>query len=132
MIPRNAGELLVAASLSILLWIWYRGRRFGRLLPRDRTRRRALGEYFSSVSHYLWHRRHGGYLIEPLRQQVQRRASLVLSGFAAAEAPRRHELLAERCDLNPGAVARAFEEDGFNEATFVQTVRLLKRIEQSL
>ena len=129
---RNAGELLIAASLLILLWIWYRGRRFGRLLPRDRSRRRALGEHFSSVSLYLWQRRHGGYLIAPLRQQVLRRASLTLSGFAAAEAPRQHELLAERCDLNPQAIARAFDGDNFNEASFVQTVRLLKRIEQSL
>lgn len=132
LILRNAGELLIAASLLVLLWIWYRGKRFGRLLSRDRTRRRALGEHFTSVSLYLWHRRHGSYLIAPLRQQVLRRASLTLSGFAAAETPRQHGLLAERCDLDAQAIARAFEADNFNEATFVHTVRLLKRIEQSL
>ena len=132
LILRNARELLIAAGLLILLWIWHRGYRFGRILPRDRSRRRALGEYFSSVSHYLWHRRNGDYLVAPLRQQVLRRASLTLAGFAAADQPRQHELLAEHCDLNAQAVARAFGVDNFNEASFVYTVRLLKRIEQSL
>ena len=45
---------------------------------------------------------------------------------------RQHEMLAEYCDLNAAAVARAFGERKFNEAGFVQTVRLLKLIEQSL
>ncbi|MGD2170510.1 MAG: DUF4350 domain-containing protein [Gammaproteobacteria bacterium] len=132
LIMRNARELLIAAGLLILLWIWHRGYRFGRILPRDSTRRRALGEHFSSVSHYLWHRRNGDYLVAPLRQQVLRRASLTLAGFAAAEPPLQFELLAAHCDLNPEAVARAFGVDNFNEASFVYTVRLLKRIEQSL
>jgi len=132
LIPRNAGELLIAAGVLILLWIWYRGHRFGRLVPRDRSRRRALGEHFSSVTHYLWHRREGAYLITPLRQQVLRRASLVLAGFAGADSGRQYELLAERCDLNPQAIARAFGESNFNEAGFVSTVRLLKQIEQAL
>jgi len=132
LILRNARELLIAAGLLILLWIWHRGYRFGRILPRDSTRRRALGEHFSSVSHYLWHRRNGDYLVAPLRQQVLRRASLALAGFAAADPPRQYELLAEYSDLSPEAVARAFGVDNFNEASFVSTVRLLKRIEQSL
>ena len=121
-----------AAALLLLLWIWHRGHRFGRLLPRDRNRRRALGEHFSSVSHYLWHRREGDYLLTPLRQRVLSRASLALAGFSVADSTRQHEMLAERCDLNPVAVARAFGEQKFNEASFVQTVRLLKLIEQSL
>ena len=132
LIPRNASELLIAASLLILLWIWYRGHRFGRLLPRDRSRRRALGEHFTSVTHYLWHRRDTDYLIAPLRQQVLRRAGLTLAGFAGADTGRQYELIAERCDLSPVAIARALDESKFNEATFVSTVRLLKRIEQAL
>ena len=129
---RNAPELLLATALLVLLWIWHRGRRFGRLLPRDRARRRALGEHFSSVSHYLWHRRDGEYLLAPLRQRILSRASLALAGFAGADSMRQHEMLAEYCDLNAAAVARAFGERKFNEAGFVQTVRLLKLIEQSL
>ena len=129
---KNAAELLIAAALLLLAWIWAAGHRFGRLLPREISRSRALGEHFSSVSHYLWHRRQGAYLIAPLRQRLLSRASSRLAEFARAEATQQYELLARRCGLEAAAVARAFEETDFSEAAFVDTVRLLKRIEQSL
>ena len=132
LMARNATELLIAAGLILLIWIWRSGYRFGRLLPRDLAHSRALGEYFSSISHYLWHRRHGEYLVTPLRQRVLRRASLTLGEFSLADQQRQFELIAERCDLNPVPVTRAFNVDDFNETSFVQTVRLLKHIEQSL
>ena len=132
LMARNASELLIAVGLMLLIWIWRMGYRFGRLLPRDLAHTRALGEYFSSISHYLWHRRHGEYLVAPLRQRVLRRASLVLGQFSLAGQQRQFELIAERCDLNPASVARVFSTDDFNETSFVQTVRLLKHIEQSL
>ena len=132
LMKRNASELLIAAGLLIVMMVWHQGNRFGRMLPRDLSRARALGEHFSSVSHYLWHRRKAEYLVAPLRQAVLRRASLILGEFARADQARQFELIAERCDLNPEAIARAFSIDDFNEASFVQTVRLLKRIEQLL
>jgi hypothetical protein len=132
LMARNATELLIAAGLILLIWIWRSGYRFGRLLPRDLAHSRALGEYFSSISHYLWHRRHGEYLVTPLRQRVLRRASLTLGEFSLADQQRQFELIAERCDLNPVSVTRAFNVDDFNETSFVQTVRLLKHIEQLL
>ncbi len=129
---RNARELLIAGGLLLLLWIWHLGHRFGRLVPRDLSRTRALAEHFSSIAHYLWHRRQGEYLIEPLRQRILRRASLQVGEFATAAPERQIELLAERSDLNPDAIERALNDNDFNESTFVQKVRLLKRIEQSL
>lgn len=129
---RNAREFLLAGGLLLLLWIWHLGHRFGRLVPRDLSRTRALAEHFSSLSHYLWHRRQGEYLIEPLRQRVMSRASLHLAGFATAAPERQLELLAERSELNADAIARALRDNEFTESTFVQKVRLLKRIEQSL
>ena len=132
LMARNASELLIAAGLIVLIWIWRTGYRFGRLLPRDRSQSRALGEYFSSISHYLWHRRHGEYLVAALRQRVLRRAGLTLGEFLRADQQRQFELIAQRCDLNPDSVTRAFNVNDFNETSFVQTVRLLKHIEQSL
>ena len=129
---KNAPELLLAMGLLIAITMWRLGGRFGRLLPRDLSRRRALGEHFSSLSHYLWKRRRGKYLITPLRQAVLRRASLTLGGFNQADQPRQFELIAERCDLQPASIARAFGDNDFNETSFVVTVRLLKHIEQSL
>jgi hypothetical protein len=129
---RHGRELLIVAGLLIATLLWRLGSRFGRLLPRDLSRRRALGEHFSSVSHYLWHRRRGEYLLTPLRQAVLRRASLSLGGFARAQPTRQYELIAERCKLDTRAIAQALNHQDFNETSFVQTVRLLKQIEQSL
>lgn len=129
---RNSSELLIALGLLLAAWMWRSGYRFGRLLPRDRSRQRALGEHFSSLAHYLWQRRRAEYLLTPVRQAVLRRASLTLGGFARAAQGRQFELLAERCDIEAGAIARAFASKDFNEASFVATVRLLKHIEQSL
>ncbi len=129
---QNASEVLIAAGLLILIWIWRTAYRFGRLVPRSASYSRALGEHFSSISHYLWHRRQGRYLVEPLRTRVLRRASLTLGEFGQVDQARQFELIAQRCDLNPEAIARAFTSADFSEASFVQTVRLLKHIEQSL
>ena len=132
LMARNASELLIALGLIVLIWIWRTGYRFGRLLPRERSHSRALGEYFSSISHYLWHRRHGEYLVAALRGRVLRRASLTLGEFLRVDQRRQFELIAERCDLNAEAVTRAFNVNDFNETSFVRTVRVLKHIEQSL
>ena len=129
---RHASELLIAIALIVALWIWHMGYRFGRLLPRDMSRTRALAEHFSSISHYLWHRRHAEYLIAPLRQRVLRRATLTLGEFARADQARQMELLAERADVSVDSVRRVFDAGDFNESSFVTTVRLLKRIEQAL
>jgi hypothetical protein len=132
LMSRNASEFLIAAGLLIVVLMWHLASRFGRLLPRDLSRQRALGEHFSSLSHYLWKRRRSAYLLAALRQSVLRRASLTLGGFANADQARQFELIAERCDLQPEAIARVFGNSDFNEASFVVAVRLLKHIEQSL
>jgi hypothetical protein len=132
LISRNASEFLIAAGLLITALMWHLASRFGRLLPRDLSRQRALGDHFSSLSHYLWKRRRSAYLLAALRQSVMRRASLTLGGFANAGPEGQFELIAERCDLQPEAIARVFSKNDFNEASFVVAVRLLKHIEQSL
>ena len=132
LLKRHASELLIATGLFIAFLLWRLGSRFGRLLPRELSRRRALGEHFSSVSLYLWHRRRGAYLLAPLRQSVLRRASLSLGEFTRAEPARQLELIAQRCGVDVESVARALNHDDFNEASFVDTVRLLKHIEHSL
>jgi hypothetical protein len=132
LIRKNASEFLIAAGLLIAILMWRLGYRFGRLQPRDLSRRRALGEHFSSLSHYLWKRHRGEYLLTPLRQAVLRRASFTMGEFAGANQARQFELIGERCDLQPEVIARVFGNNDLNETSFVVAVRLLKHIEQSL
>ena len=132
LIGRFGFEMLIASALLIALWIWHLGYRFGRLTPRDPSRTRALGEHFSSISLYLWHRKHAEHLISPLRQRVLRRAGLTLGEFSIADQLRQYELIAERAGITIDAVAAAMSETEFSEISFVQRVKLLKRIEQLL
>jgi len=129
---KHASELLIAVALVMAIWLWHMGHRFGRILPRDLTGARALGEHFSSINHYLWHRKRSIDLIAPLRQRVLRRASLSLGEFARAEPDRQMELIGRRCGINTDSISRALHETEFNETSFVHTVKLLKHIEQSL
>jgi hypothetical protein len=134
LISRHAPEFLIALAISIALWLWHLGHRFGRIVPRDTSGGRALSEHFSATANYLWHHKAGNQLIEPVRQQIFRRASIVLPEFAsAAKDPERQlQLISGHCGLEVATVDSALNSKDFNESSFVRTVKLLKYIEQSL
>ncbi|MFA9418792.1 MAG: DUF4350 domain-containing protein [Gammaproteobacteria bacterium] len=134
LIKRNAPELLIALAFLIAFWLWHKSRRFGRIVPRDTSAGRALGAHFSATANYLWHRKAGDALIEPVRQQIFRRASIVLPGFITAnnDPERQLELISKHCGIEKATVDMALNTREFNETSFVRTVKLLKYIEQSL
>jgi hypothetical protein len=129
---QHASELLIALTAMIAFWLWHSAQRFGRITVQDTSTSRAMAEYFSSISSYLWQRNDGVYLITPLRQRVLRRASLAIGEFGQADRARQMELIGKRCDLSPLSIENAMLEDKFNEASFVHYVKLLKHIERSL
>jgi hypothetical protein len=129
---RYAPELLTAIGAVVLAWLWHLGRRFGRVVPHNTTQNRALSEHFSATANYLWHRRAGDFLIAPLLQQIVRRASLTLPGFAEADTERQQQLIGAHCGIDSATIGAAMTAQDFNEASFVRTVKLLKHIEQSL
>jgi len=134
LMSRNAPELLIALGLFIAFWLWYQGHRFGRIVPRDTDAGRALSEHFSATANYLWHRKESARLIEPVRQQILRRASIVLPEFAGvSDDPQRQlQLISQHCGIEVATVDIALNAMEFNESSFVRTVKLLKYIEQSL
>jgi len=134
LISHNAPEFLIALALFIALWFWYLGHRFGRIVPRAAIGGRALSEHFSATANYLWQRKASKQLIEPVRQQIFRRASILLPEFASAgkDPERQIELISHHCGLEVATVNIALNTMDFNETSFVRTVKLLKYIEQSL
>ncbi len=132
LISSNAYEFLIALAVFTLLCLWYLGNRFGRIIPFDNSKRRALGEHFSATANYLWQRKAIEALLRPLRQQIFRRAHIAIPEFARANTDRRLELIAEHCKLDRHTVSQILRADKLNETTFVHTVKLLKQIEQSL
>ncbi len=134
LMSRNAPELLIALALTIALWLWHLGHRFGRIVPRDTDGGRALSEHFSATANYLWHRKASDKLIEPVRQQILRRASFLLPEFAGAsnDPQRQLQLISQHCGIEVATVDIALNAIEFNELSFVRTVKILKYIEQSL
>jgi len=132
LISSNAIELIISLSFFILLWLWYMGHRFGRIVPLYNTRQRALSEHFSATASYLWHRKASKHLLQPLRQQVFRRAHIAIPEFSRADQQQRLTLIAEHCQIDRETVSDILQASDFNDSGFVRTVKLLKQIEQSL
>ena len=103
-------------------------------MPRDTSRERALSEHFYAISNYLWQRKASDQLIDPVRQQIFRRASIKLPGFAIAnqDPAQQLQLISRHCGLEVATVDIALNSKDFNETSFMRTVKLLKYIEQSL
>ena len=129
---KNAYELLIALALFIAGWIWYTANRFGRIIPLETGERRALSEHFSATANYLWHRKAGKYLLQPLREQIYRRAQFAIPDFATADVETRLTLIAEHSNIDRPTIVQILQADDLNEASFVRTVKLLKQIEQSI
>lgn len=128
----NAYELLIALSLFIAFWVWYTAQRFGRITPIEIGERRALSEHFSATANYLWHRKAAAFLLQPLRDQIFRRAHFAIPAFAASDLETRLTLIAEHCNIDRHTIVQSLQASDFNETSFVRTVKLLKHIEQSL
>ena len=132
LVSANAFELLIALAIFILLWFWFMGHRFGRITPLYNTQQRALSEHFCATANYLWHRKACEYLLQPLRQRIFRRAHLAIPAFSRADEQQRLELIAEYCQIDLQTITGALQVNRFNDSSFVQTVKLLKQIEQTL
>ena len=132
LIGRNAFELVLAVLLLSLAWCWRLGFRFGRIIDEDFQTSRAKGEHLLSMGRYLWHRKKSEFLLSSIRQRLQRRSNTVVAGYQKAEQDRQFELLASYCNLDVNSVKAAFQKSEFNENTFVETVKILKKVEQSL
>ncbi len=127
---KNAYELLIALSLFIACWVWYTAHRFGRIIPLETGERRALSEHFSATANYLWHRKAGKHLLQPLRDQIFRRAQFTIPEFATANIETRLTLIAEYSKIDRQTIVQILQADDLNETSFVHTVKLLKQIEQ--
>ena len=129
---KNAYELLIALALFVACWVWYTAHRLGRIIPLETGERRALSEHFSATANYLWHRKASKYLLQPLRDQIFRRAQFTIPEFSTANIETRLTLIAEHCKIDRQTIVQILQSDDLNETSFVRTVKLLKQIEQSI
>ncbi len=129
----SASEFLIALVLLVSLLLWHLSHRFGRIEISNPAAARSLGVHFAATANYLWHRKASAHLLTPLRNKVMRRAALAYPVINRASVmDDKLQLISQRCGLDLKTVEKAFNSTQHNELTFVQTVRLLKQIENLL
>jgi hypothetical protein len=129
----SASEFLIALALLVLLLLWHLNHRFGRIEISDSVARRSLGVHFAATANYLWHRKATVHLLSPLRNKVMRSATLAYPAInRASSVDDKLQLISQYCEIDLKTLEKAFNSTQHNEITFVQTVRLLKQIENLL
>lgn len=136
------------AALGLVLWLaawlWYRGSRFGPLLPAPVPERRSLSEHLLASGNFLFRHGEGGALVAAVRRAVLGQAARKHpawwqlaapppAGKPASASREQIEYLAAVADLPRGAVARALEEPvGDDAMELTRTVVVLEEIRRSL
>ncbi len=133
LIWRYASEVVIAFGCWLGLWLLYRGRRFLPSLPLTVTVRRSMAEHIEAVGQFLWRHRFSDTLLQPLRDDIERRAGLYVDGYAGMDTDRRHRALAQYCDMPPATVAGAMTRRGIDDETrFTDIVQSLQTIRSRL
>ena len=134
LLKRHAPEFLLALSLFIAFLIWNQSFRFGRIETAPTGGGRSLNEHFTTTALYLWHHRAVAFLLQPLRQQVLRKACLSIPKLATGELnpARQYDLISNQINMDRTIVETAFTESSDQDISLMKTVRLLKQIEKAL
>lgn len=130
---RHGREIIIALAVWLVLWLLYRGRRF--LPPRQITvtARRSIAEHIHAVANFLWQRGASDELLATLREEIQRRASLVVHGYAGLSDSQRMRALSDYSGIPEQAVLVAMSTRGINnEEQFTQAVQSLQKIRSTL
>lgn len=128
-----ASEFLVALSVLLAFFIWYKAFRFGRIEQASSTAKRSLGEHFYTTANYLWHRQGVDALLTPLREKLLYRSYLKLGQSLASQNKLQHfELLSQYTGIDMAQIQMAFESKDKSELSFIKTVQILKKIETLL
>ena len=134
LLQQHTPELLLALLGFVCLLLWQQAHRFGRIEPVVKNTGRSLSEHFSVTANYLWQHAAVEHLLAPLRQQVLRRAGLMIARFPQAGDDRSAQFAAisRHTGLSREQVEMAFQHHARQEMSFIQTVKLLQQIEKSL
>ncbi len=132
-LKQHASEALISGFVLLGLWLLSIMRRFGPMLPTPDANRRSLREHLDAAGRFLWHHKHLGPLIAPLRSEVQRRLELRLPSTARLGAEEQIIALAERCSIPSARVKQALTGTLSKDARgFTQAVTDLVTLRDSL
>ncbi|MCK5724408.1 MAG: DUF4350 domain-containing protein [Gammaproteobacteria bacterium] len=130
---QHASELIVAFSLWLFAWLFYRSRRFGKIFSNSDFTARSISEHISASSEYLWRNRKFEQLIEPVRNDIFKQINRLYPYFNNLKQAEQVKLISNhsKIELNKVNIALIKPFNG-NENEFTRIISYLQKIRNSL
>jgi hypothetical protein len=95
-----------------VLFLWWRGHRFGRLADLPPAARRSLLEHIEAGGWFLWRSGHGGRLLQVVRTALVDRAAVRVAGLTRRPDAEQVRMIARMSGLSSRQVAAAMQLPG--------------------
>lgn len=130
---RNAPYGVLAALLSLLLWLWAKSQRFGPVFASETLARRSLAEHIFASSMLLWRNQQHPQLLALLRQHIFTRLLQQHPHLLHASQQERSVFLQELTGIELAAIQRAlYAEDVHQPQDFANAIAHLQTIRKQL
>jgi hypothetical protein len=133
-----AAELWLGGLLVVVMWVWYRARRFGPIADPQLQIRRSLAEHILASATYLWRGGNSDALLVAARDTVLQRARQIFAEFSALDSDQQIALLHSQTGIDATAIRRAlFDAEGRgtptrDAQTFRDSVGVLQQLHLQL
>jgi hypothetical protein len=131
-LARRAGPALAALAALVLAALWAAAPRFGPLLPEPEPGRRSFLEHLDASGRFLWRAGRDRALLAASREAFRQRLARVHPAWAALEHRDLARTLAARSGLPPDWVDRALHHPAPHPAAYLEAVRTLRILGNSL
>lgn len=132
-IGKYAPELISGLVILMLAWLFYRGRRFEKVRQQIKETRRSLAEHIQASSLYYWRHGHVHALIEPARNELNRRIAMAFPGSGDVDENARIKLIADHTDIDPEKIKFAlYATIGANESEYMKIMNYLQLLRNAL
>lgn len=126
-------EAFVAALLLLVVWIFYRVRRFGPIKTDVDEHRRSFQEHMSATGQYLWRNNLNSDLIASVRQEIWPLMRKRHPGFDSLSESSKLEALAAAVKIEIEEARQLMMSEASNdEVHFFQQIKLLQKLRKQL
>lgn len=130
---QNAGLLLKAAALFVLVWLWQASRRFGPVHAARENNRRRLSEHLEASGRYLLQHGATALLLDASRQRLLHDVQRQHPQWRRLPAEKLAQHLGARAQLESAAILRVLNTGTpDNLLQFTADIRLLNRLRKAL
>lgn len=130
---RNAPYGVLAALLTLLLWLWAKSQRFGPVFVHQETVRRSLAEHIFASAMLLWRNQQHPQLLTLLRQQIFTHLLEQHPQLTQVDNKQRVEFLQELTGIHRDALHRAlYADDLYQPQDFANAIAHLQTIRKQL